>query len=161
MNGDMHVLDANVFIHGASRQLPEEFTNPVTVPAVTEELRSRSAGQRFDVEDVAVYEPGEDSIETVETTAEEVGEDLSRTDIRVIALALEREAVLVSDDYGVQNVASVLEVEYTGFLKDEITETITWQYKCEECGEIVEREKTACPVCGGELKKVPAETDAA
>lgn len=154
----MHVLDANVFIHGASRQLPDEFTNPVTVPEVTEELRSTSAGRRFDVEQVGVYEPGEESIETVREAASEAGEDLSDTDIRVVALALEKDAVLVSDDFGAQNIAAILGIQFRGFLKGEITEQIQWRYRCTECGQIVEDVKNgSCPSCGGSLKKVPDE----
>ncbi len=152
----VHVLDTNVFIHGASRQLPDEFTNPVTVPAVTAELESDTAGRRFDVEQVPVYEPGEDSVSTVESAATEIGEDLSDTDIQVVALALERAGIVVSDDYGVQNVAAFLDVQYTGFLKEEITEEIRWAYRCTNCGEQVEQpDAERCPVCGGDLQKVP------
>jgi UPF0271 protein len=151
----MHVLDANVFIHGASRQLPEEFSNPVTVPAVTAELESDAAGRRFDVEDIPVYAPADDAVATVEDAAADRGDDLSDTDIQVVALALERDAVVVSDDYGVQNVAAALDVTYTGFLQGEITEEIQWTYRCTNCGETVELEEANCPVCGGALTKVP------
>lgn len=154
----MHVLDANVFIHGASRRLQDAFTDPVTVPAVTAELESRDAGRRFDVEDIPVYEPAAEAVEQVAATAADIGEDLSETDVQVLALALERDGVVVSDDYGVQNIAAALDIAYEGFLQDEITEQIQWQYRCTNCGNTVSTDLEGCPVCGGELKKVPEDS---
>lgn len=129
----------------------------MTVPAVTEELRSTDAGMRFDVEDVDIYAPAEDAVAEVEATVDELGEELSEADVAVVALALEREAVVVSDDYGVQNVASYLDVAFEGFLKDEIEDELAWTYRCTVCGEETES-KGDCPHCGGDVTRVVSES---
>ncbi len=159
----IYVLDANVFIHGASRELSRMFPEMVTVPAVTAELESQDAGQRLDVEDVAVMEPSDTAVEQVEDAARDTGEDVSETDMEVVALALEQDATVVSDDYGVQNVAALLDVAFTGFRNDEITEQITWEYECSGCENTFDTDEAdehgSCPVCGGELEKVAGDRE--
>lgn len=156
-----YVLDANVFIHGSSRELSRLFPEIVTVPAVTAELESRESGRRLDVEDVTVLEPSDTAIKKVKDAAQGLGEDLSATDRQVVALALEHDATVVSDDYGVQNVAEALDVNYVGFRKDEISEQITWMYRCSGCGNTFDVEDIGdtrtCPECGGTVEKVPGE----
>ncbi len=149
----MHVLDANVFIHAPS---PPRFGDAVTVPAVVEELESSDAQLNYGLEDVDVYSPGEEAVEEIREKAGEMGEDLSAADVQLLALALERDAVVVTDDYGVQNLASRLDIRYEPFLREGIEEEIEWMKVCEDCGEEVDGER--CPVCGGDTRKVPGST---
>lgn len=155
-----YVVDANVFIHGSFQQLSSAFPDMVTVPAVTAELESTEAGRRFDVEDVIVMQPSDEAVSQVEDTVTDLGEDISDTDIALVALALEQEAVLVTDDRGMQNVSASLDVTYTGFLQDEIEEQIWWTYRCAACEHELDPADTSgdtCPSCGGVLKRVPSE----
>lgn len=147
------VLDANVFVHAVGMDLP--FVEAVTVPAVVDELQSRDAAGRYELSRVDVYQPSEESVERVEEAAAEKGEELSPADVRVLALALERGAVLVTDDYGLQNVASALEVDYEEFNQDGIEEELEWKRVCKSCGAEVEGNR--CGRCGGEPKRVPRE----
>lgn len=147
----MHVIDANVFIHGSARELP--FDDAATVPAVTAELESSSARTRYDVEAVPVYEPSGDAVAAVRDAADDLEEDLSDADVQVLALALDRSATVVSDDYGVQNAAAALGIDYEGFAKEEITEEVEWTRVCEDCGREVDGDR--CPTCGGAAKRVP------
>lgn len=148
-----HVVDANVFIHATDLALQIE--EPVTVPAVVEELESSAARQRYELEGVDVYAPAEEHVEQVEREAAELGEELSDADTAVLALALGRDAVLVTDDYGLQNVAASLGVAYEGFAKEEIEEQIAWTTVCASCGAAVEGDR--CSRCGGEPERVPRE----
>lgn len=147
----MHVIDANVFIHGSSRELP--FDDPATVPAVTAELESSDARVRYDVESVPVYAPPEDAVAEVRDAADDLEEDLSDADVQVLALALDRSATVVSDDYGVQNTAAALDIDYEGFTQEEITEEVEWRRVCEDCGREVDADR--CPTCGGDVTRVP------
>lgn len=146
-----HVVDANVFIHGSSRNLP--FEEIVTVPAVTAELESAAAVNRFESQDVEVREPSDSSVAAVDDAIDELGVDLSRTDTELVALAYELDAVLVTDDYAMQNVAERLDVDVATFLQDGIGEVKEWKTVCTRCGRDVDGER--CSVCGGESKKVP------
>lgn len=144
------VIDANVFIHAAGLNL--RFEEPVTVPEVVEELESRGASDRYDLSPVDVYQPSPEAVEEVEKEAEGKGEELSDADVQVLALALERGSVLVTDDYGVQNVASSLGVEYQEFRQEGIEEELEWNRVCSSCGAEVEGGR--CDRCGGEPVKV-------
>lgn len=148
-----YVLDANVFIHAGIDTLSQVFDRPMTVPAVVDELQSRDAGRRFDRSAVDVYAPSDDAVTHVRSAAKEQGEELSDADIAVVALAYDRNAVLVSDDYGVQNVAAALDIAYTGFEQEEIDTEITWTRVCPACGE--ETDDDRCPVCGTATQRVP------
>ncbi|MDY6766375.1 MAG: DNA-binding protein [Candidatus Nanohaloarchaea archaeon] len=148
-----YVLDANIFIHAAAHTVP--FDDAATVPAVMDELESAEAGDRFDLSDVDVYQPDADSVERVEDVQDRLGEALSAADVQVLALALERDATVVTDDYGVQNVADALDVPYEGLEQDGIEEQIEWKRVCGSCGASVDGDR--CGRCGGDSERVPAE----
>ncbi|MDX1612568.1 MAG: heavy metal-binding domain-containing protein, partial [Candidatus Thermoplasmatota archaeon] len=65
------------------------------------------------------------------------------------------DAVLVTDDYAVQNVASTLGVEVMPFAQEGIKETLTWEWYCPGCRNHVGDEKGRCPVCDTVLKRRP------
>ena len=116
----------------------------VTVPGVLREAGGEFLGE--------VREPREEYVKRVEEAAEELGEELSETDVQVLALALELGAPLVTDDAGVQNVACFLEIPFEG-VHFRITHLIFWERRCRKCG-YRGKEKT-CPVCGVKTQRVP------
>jgi UPF0271 protein len=102
---------------------------------------------------LVVKPPSLDSMEKVNVGAQETGDinRLSRADIELLALAHELEAVIISDDYSIQNLASRLGIEYDKFGKASIREEIEWTYRCKGCGRYYEEEQMDCPVCGSEV----------
>ena len=64
------------------------------------------------------------SLKIVERIAEEVGslEHLSEADLKVVALAVQLNAKVVSDDYTVQNLCAHIGLEYEGVLRGKIKE---------------------------------------
>lgn len=144
-----HVIDTNVLIHGSGLELP--FEQMITVPEATQELKTPPAQQRFEAEDIQIQEPSPENIEKIRQTAEKRGEDLSDTDTKLLALALQLNAVLVTDDYGMQNLAEALDIDYTGFLKKEIENPQEWEKICSRCGKKLEGD--ICSVCGGRATK--------
>lgn len=147
----LHVLDANVIIHGSRSELP--FDDAVTTPAVTAEMESFQAQQRFEAEDISIREPDQAAVNRASSRAEQLGADLSDTDIGLVALADQLDAVLVTDDYDMQNLAAALDVEHESFMKDGIDETKAWKRVCTNCGQEVEGD--TCPVCNATTKRVP------
>lgn len=141
-----HIVDSNVFIHGSSRKIP--FENLVTVPEVTMELESVEARNRFENEEVNIQEPSKDEIKRMEEKSGKTGSQVSDTDIRLLALAKERNGVLVTDDYHMQNLAERLGISWKPFLKEGIQKDFKWEKVCSNCGKKTEKQK--CPVCGAE-----------
>ena len=152
----MYVLDSSAFIN-------EYHTDEriATIPLVREELEDESA-YRFDAMEgsgMHLHIPDEETVERIERAARETGdyEELSRTDIRLVAAAFELDGRLVTDDYAMQNVAEKLEVPVEVIAQDGITEQREWTFQCQGCGREFDEHHDRCPICGSELsRKNPA-----
>lgn len=104
---------------------------------------------------VTVKSAGEKSMARVRVAAEKTGDagSLSEADVEVIAVALEEGAVIETDDYAVQNVASVMGLEYVPCVQDGISSERFYSYFCPGCGRDFTRQTRECPVCASTVKR--------
>ncbi len=124
-------------------------------PGVVAELRKYEDPRlRFWEDLMVVTEPSSASLVKVREAAKGTGDDarLSPTDIEVLALALELNAVLLTDDYSIQNLARVIAVEYRGVGMKGIKEVMTWKYRCTGCRKVWDQNHPDCPICGSALR---------
>ena len=140
------LLNSNVFA----------YENAIIPPSVAAEIKSRSeilealvsAGK------IRIVEPRSDTRNRVTRTAERMGENnvLSDADIDALALALQENAILVTDDFHVQNVAEELKIKYEG-VTGKIKEKRKYVLKCINCGKKYPPtyKGKRCKVCGGKL----------
>lgn len=148
----MHVLDASAFIH---EYHTDEST--ATVPLVRDELEDESA-YRYDAMEgsgMHIHIPGDETIEQIRRAAKESGdaEELSETDIRLIAASFELDGTLVTDDYAMQNVAERLDVTVEVIARDGIEEQRNWSFQCQGCGREFDEHRDRCPICGSSLSR--------
>jgi UPF0271 protein len=105
---------------------------------------------------IKIRSPSQKAVNAASEAAKKTGdlEWLSAADLEALALAIEKRAVICSDDYGIQNAAKELGVKYETATQEGITEKRRWVKRCEGCGKTHPpgQEKT-CSVCGGALKK--------
>lgn len=152
----MYILDSSAFIN-------EYHTDETiaSIPLVREELEDESA-YRFDALEgsgMHMHIPDGETVERIERAARETGdyEQLSRTDIRLIAATFELDGTLVTDDYAMQNVAEKLELDVEVIARDGIEEQRSWLFQCQGCGREFDEKHDRCPICGSELsRKNPA-----
>jgi len=152
----MYVLDSSAFIN-------EYHTDEriASIPLVREELEDESA-YRFDAMEgsgMHLHIPDAETVERIERAARETGDfdELSRTDIRLVAAAFELDGRLVTDDYAMQNVADKLEVPVEVIAQEGISEQRDWTFQCGGCGREFDENHDRCPICGSELsRKNPA-----
>lgn len=117
------VLDASALINSNEVQLKDK---AYTTPSVIKELKSRKSKSLAETtsiqEDLDVIRPKKHFLNKVKSKAKEVGSQnhLSDTDIDVIALALEKNCKISTDDYTIQNLAAHLNIPYEGVLRGEI-----------------------------------------
>ncbi|KPU62909.1 hypothetical protein EP1X_05985 [Thermococcus sp. EP1] len=151
----MLIIDAAIFIQGID-------VEGITTPKVIEEVKdpeSRlllesliSAGK------VRVMVPSKDSIEKIKEKAIETGElgELSDADIEILALAYELKGELFTDDYNLQNIATLLGLKFRT-LKKGIRRVIKWRYVCVGCGKKFETRPLddVCPDCGSKVRLLP------
>ncbi len=138
---------------------PVESTLLITVPSVVNELKSSEAAMRFDLareNGARVEVPLPRMIDEVLGMAEHTRdmEELSTTDIDILAKALERkdDATLLTDDYAVQNVAVMLGIDVKPVVQKKIRDILVWEKQCVGCRKRFD-EGDVCPICGSELKK--------
>lgn len=86
---------------------------------------------------------------------------LSRTDLEILSVALELtrtrlSPILVSDDYGIQNVATFLGINYCSLATWGIRYRFQWFWYCPACKKRFMQyisQETVCDVCGTRLKR--------
>ncbi|MDN7012026.1 nucleotide-binding protein [Methanoculleus sp. FWC-SCC3] len=145
------VLDASFFF----AEIPVE-SEAWTTASVVAELSDIHAKCRFEVLTAAglrVREPREEDLARVDAAALRTGDSgvLSGTDRDILALALELSAVLVTDDFAIQNVAHRLGVE-TRSIRQRPARQIRWRYRCSGCGRYW-KEPGDCAICGAPIKR--------
>ncbi len=149
------MLDTSAILSGKDIPLNEVLYIP---PGVMDEIQEggrwhrklqmmRSAG-------LEVVSPNAPFLEKVNKRASKTGDEirLSDTDKEVVALALQMEANILTDDYSIQNIAKSLGIEFHGIAQDEIDEEYEWEYRCVKCRRWHKEPHDECPVCGGEVR---------
>jgi len=127
-----------------------------TTPSVCDELRDiRSKGkfEKLCAEGLRVMSPGPESTEKVMAAAKKTRDSgvISDTDCELLALALETGAVLYTDDFAIQNVASILGVQIHPILQRK-AKRIHWKYRCTGCGRYFDHDGE-CLICGSVIKR--------
>ncbi|MEK6851738.1 MAG: hypothetical protein AABY30_04280 [Candidatus Thermoplasmatota archaeon] len=112
---------------------------------------------------VRIVSPSRESVAAMRARAEGTGDvhRLSPTDLRLVAVASELDATLVTDDYSIQNLAEEVGLLYESVLVPGITERVVWRYRCTGCGRRSEEWRDPCPVCGAKVRTSRRESQAA
>lgn len=148
------ILDSSALLTG--RQFPGEL---LTVPEVLTELRRHGITPQLQAvltTQVALASPSRESIAKVHSAARVTGDlhRLSGTDIALVALALERQGTIVTDDYSIQNVGHALGIPFEPIMEPGIREQWTWTYRCTGCGKDWADWHEECPTCGAGIRTV-------
>ncbi len=153
----MKVLDACGILHSDLDFSTSKYyiTNSV-LAEIMDETAKMMVDQGIKNTFIKIKDPKVESIQTVSDAASVTGDvnRLSKADIDVLALALECSAEIVSDDYGIQNVANYLKLKYHTTAQEGITKTYVWEKICPGCGLKHSHEFKTCEVCGTKLKRV-------
>ncbi|ASJ11026.1 hypothetical protein A3L12_06770 [Thermococcus sp. P6] len=151
----VYVIDAAMFIQGVD---VEGFTTPKVVEEVKDPESRLLLEGLMNAGKVIVRVPSRESVRMVEEAARRTGEleELSEADLEVLALAYELGAVLLTDDYNLQNVAKTLGITFKT-LKRGIKRVIRWNYVCTGCGKRFEKmpPEGVCPDCGSPVRLIP------
>jgi rRNA maturation endonuclease Nob1 len=137
------VLDANTLMRGRGNLPPGDY---ITTPEVAEELKSQHSQNIYNNKDITVQTPDKEAVEKVNSKAEEINSPTSEADNSIVALALERDSKVVSDDKGVQNLCLWLDVDFQDYMREEVDERMKWERVCVDCGSEVSGDK--CSTCG-------------
>lgn len=154
------VLDTSAVIAGLAPGLVD--AEQVTVSEVLEEARDLCSKLELETAVLAgkvkVAEPSKDSLAEVRIKVKHTGDIVSQTDVRLLALALDlknKKAELVTDDYAIQNLASLFDIPYHRVAMPGIKKVLRWEAVCAACGRRYPPSATKCLTCGSKLGRRP------
>lgn len=152
-----YVLDTSAIVSRRFNLAGEDVLVP---PSVIDEIRKGRLKSMLDSLEgiIRVVSPAQEFISEAREKAGESGDadELSPTDVDVIALAKETGSTVVSDDFAIQNVCSLLGIEYMGADLSEIKQEVLWKYRCTGCKKTYGTAVGTCRVCGHEVVRTRA-----
>jgi UPF0271 protein len=160
----IYILDTSAILSG--KFLNFDKNKLYTTPGVSNELkpggRDYQLFQFLIEKGLEIIPPSKNSIDKIEKEAEKTGDAnrLSQTDIEILALALDinedenQEAVILTDDYSIQNTATEINLKYENINQSVITKKFKWTYRCRGCGRKFKDKVKICPVCGASTKNI-------
>jgi UPF0271 protein len=145
------ILDTSALF--SMEDLPQD---DIAVPAgVIDELR-RYKDHRLDRwgDLLRVSECTKASMAKVKDVASRSGDigRLSDVDVSVIALALDLNGIVLTDDFSIQNVCKIMNIEYRSVGTNGIKRIEKWNYRCNGCGKWYKEKMNDCPICGSSMK---------
>lgn len=152
------VLDTSAVIAGFVPGLAD--AEQITVPEVLEEARDLCSKLELETAVLAgkvkVVEPSKNSLTKIKYKVKHTGDIVSETDIRLLALALDfksENTELITDDYAIQNLASLFGIPYNRVAMPGIKEVLRWEAVCPACGRRYPPSASKCLTCGSGLKR--------
>ncbi len=153
------VLDSGIFMHRSSIPPDIDASRIYITPEVEDEIISMTSESVYTVFrskfNVSVTSASPYATDLIKTKTRTVGEyKLSTPDISVLALAWEisqeEETLLLSDDYGVLNIARIMGVRCRGVNKHKHIRVRNYYFICKACGEKIREAEGECDTCGSQ-----------
>lgn len=153
---DSKVLDASAFYAGIPFRSDDTW---YTTPAVYDEVKHIRKNQgileaRVDTNRLQIREPGEEFVQKATEASKKTGDfqQLSSQDISILALGLELGGQVITDDFGISNVARHLKIQILPIMTSGIKDAGTWIQYCPGCRQNFKNKKR-CPLCDTMLKR--------
>lgn len=145
------VLDSSALF--SMENLPDE--DCICPPGVIDELNKyKDPRLQYWEGMLRVSDCTQDSIDKVKEEARKSGDlgRLSPVDITVIALGLEMNATVLSDDFSIQNTCARMNIPYRAVGTDGIKKVEKWNYQCIGCKRWYKEKMDECPICGSPMR---------
>lgn len=127
-----------------------------TTRSVVDELRDIRSKSRYDV--LCVYgltlvEPTPENTRKVKAAAKKTGDagKISDTDSDILAISLDLNAAVYTDDFAIGNIAYLLGIKTIPILQKK-PKNIIWKYRCSGCGKYFDHDGE-CLICGAMIKR--------
>ena len=154
------VLDSSAFYAGIPFSSNEiSYITPLVYNEIEHIKKDHDAVQiLIETKRLTIFEPEQQFTLAVNNAAKKSGDfpNLSEEDVSTIALSLQLQAELVTDDFAVSNVAKNLNIKVIPVMTNGIKNIITWVYYCPGCKTNFSN-TIECPNCGNTLKRKPSK----
>jgi len=150
------ILDATSFYAGVPFSSQEQgFTTPLIFEEIKHIKKSHDAVQALiDLGRLKIVEPEEKYIKFILDESKNTGDlsELSKEDMSVLALCVQLNGELVTDDFTVSNVARHLNLKVIPIMTKGISKVLDSVYWCPACNKDFKK-MSDCPICGSKLRK--------
>jgi len=148
----MPVLDTAALLHWPV----ERMQNCIVAHSQLEELRKLSPQRAMLVESIDILWMSTDTSEA-EKAASETGDlpRLSPVDLDILAIAIETNQTLFTDDYSLQNVCRSLDHPFQPVSNRKSTQQWSWELRCIGCRATKKADSKTeqeCDICGSVMK---------
>jgi len=153
---DFRILDASAFYAGVPfRSSDDYYTTSLAYDEIKHIKKNHDAlGILLETNRLKIREPDKKSTEVAIKAAKDTGDfpQLSRQDISIIALCIEMNGEIISDDFAISNVAKNIGLKISPIMTQGIKDVGKWVHYCPGCRTNHTNVKE-CPVCGTLLKR--------
>ncbi len=156
------ILDSSAFLSGKYNSIPPGFTGVYITYLVKQEVDKGAPSRILEnllMAGLEIKDPV--TMDTAIERADRTGDTdkLSRTDLSIIALALElKDVKVVTDDFRIQNVLKSCDIDFepAGELGEKTIKGVwSWTNRCKGCGRYFDQQQKndECPICGSQVRK--------
>ncbi len=153
---DFRILDASAFYAGVPfRSSSDCYTTSLVYDEIKHIKKNHDAiGMLLETNRLKIREPSKESIKAAVKAAKSTGDfpQLSKQDISIIALCIEMNGEIISDDFAISNVAKNLSLKISPIMTQGIKDVGKWVHYCPGCRTNHTNVKE-CPMCGTPLKR--------
>ncbi|AJM93131.1 MULTISPECIES: nucleotide-binding protein [Nitrosopumilus] len=153
---DFRILDASAFYAGVPfRSSSDCYTTPLVYDEIKHIKKNHDAlGTLLETNRLKIREPDEASTKAATSAAKNTGDypQLSKQDLSVIALCIDLNGEIISDDFAISNVAKNLGLKISPIMTQGIRDVGKWVHYCPGCKTNHTTGKE-CPMCATPLKR--------
>jgi len=153
---DFRILDASAFYAGVPfRSSDDYYTTSLAFDEINHIKKSHDVlGTLLETNRLKIREPDKKSTDAAIKAAKDTGDfpQLSKQDISIIALCIEMNGEIITDDFAISNVAKNLGLKISPIMTQGIKDVGKWVHYCPAC-RTNHMNKKECPMCGTPLKR--------
>jgi len=153
---DFRILDASAFYAGVPfRSSNDCYTTSQVYDEIKHIKKNHDAlGTLLETNRLKIREPSKESTNIAIKAAKDTGDfpQLSKQDISILALCIEMNGEIISDDFAISNVAKNLGLKISPIMTQGIKDVGKWVHYCPGCRTNHTNGKE-CPMCGTPLKR--------
>jgi len=153
---DFRILDASAFYAGVPFGSANDcYTTSLVYDEIKHIKKNHDVlGTLLETNRLKIREPDKESTMTAVKAARNTGDyqQLSKQDVSIIALCIELNGEIISDDFAISNVARSLGLKISPIMTEGIADVGKWIYYCPGC-RTNHTSGSECPMCGTLLKR--------
>ena len=135
--------------------MDEFFTTSLIFDEIKHIKKNHDAiGILMEAKRLKISDPDAEFVDKIKAASKKTGDfnQLSKQDISVIALCLQMNGEIITDDFAISNVAKNLNLKVSPLMTSGINDVGNWIHYCPGCKKNFES-GSECPLCGTQLKR--------